>query len=465
MSQPVRFGRGRAGNVFKPAHQSCPAVSDKPNYYFVNPLQAATGVWQGSETFVEFEVPQTMGILSGATLQFISPSGSAFDSTGAPYSGDGGPYMPPVPFWCSRIEVYVGADLVEVTYAQDLWNELVNFRSLNDVDNYAQLLNADAQGGFVPTDAKPKSNSGDYFFPVDSTVLRAMKPFIRGFNSKFRYRFYFPPSIAYTVANSGTPERVTASVSGSPAVASLNGGSLRMIFEEQSVDPSVTAELEQAHRTGVVDYTVIVRERQQDILTNSMPISNPSTTIPLYLRSFRNRSAGISVYFTDANVPNGDLGLKWQFATIQLLDSLGRKLTEILDTEYVASVINAKQITAPILSNTLPDTSRPASMEGFSTQYVSILPFSSAFEKTLRDGCIYGSFPFTALEQLQLVPATGPYTGSSPIVAKQTSWDGSSGGLNAITFSTKMVTTTSYSYGHITCSMGMHSFRLESGGR
>jgi hypothetical protein len=460
MSQPVRFGRGRAGNVFKPAHQSCPAVSDKPNYYFVNPLQAATGVWQGSETFVEFEVPQTMGILSGSTLQFISPSGTAFSDLSE--SGDGGPYMPPVPFWCSRVEIYVGADLIEVTYAQDLWNELVNYRSLNDVDNYAQLLNADAQGGFVPTDAKPKSNSGDYFFPVDSTVLRAMKPFVRGFNSKFRYRFYFPPSVAYKVVNSGTADRVTANVSGT-AVASLNGGSLRMIFEEQSVDPSVTAELEQAHRTGIVDYTVIVRERQQDILTNSAPISNPSTTIPLYLRSFRNRSAGISVYFTDANVPNGDLGLKWQFATIQLLDSLGRKLTEILDTEYVASVINAKQITAPILSNTVPDTTRPAVVDGFSTQYVSLLPFSSAFEKTLRDGCIYGNYPFTALEQLQLVPATGSLASETPIVAKKTSWTGEDG--ETPVFATKMVTTTSYSYGHITCSMGNHSFRLESGGR
>jgi hypothetical protein len=461
MSQPVRFGRGRAGNVFKPAHQSCPAVSDKPNYYFVNPLQAATGVWQGSETFVEFEVPQTMGILSGATLQFINPSGTAFTGT-APYSGDaGGPYMPPVPYWCSRIEIYVGADLIETAYANDIWNELVNFRSLNDVDNYAQLLNADAKGGFVPTDAKPSSNSGDYFFPVDSTVLRAMKPFVRGFNSKFRYRFYFPPSVAYTVLNSTTAARVTANAVGT-AVATMNGGSLRMIFEEQSVDPSVTAELEQAHRTGIVDYTVIVRERQQDVLTNSTPLQ-ASLTIPLYLRSFRNRSAGIAVYFTDANVPNGDLGLKWQFATIQLLDSLGRKLTEILDTEYVASVINAKQITAPILSNTVPDITQPAVMEGFSTQYVSLLPFSSAFEKTLRDGCIYGNYPFTALEQLQLVPATGINAQDSVIVTKATSWNGNV--ASAPVTATKMVTTTSYSYGHITCSQGNHSFRLESGGR
>jgi hypothetical protein len=454
MSQPVRFGKGRAGNVYKPAHQSCPAVSDKPNYYFVNPLQPATGVWQGSETFVEFEIPQTMGILSGATLQFIAPSGAAFPSS--PASGDGGPYMPPVPFWCSRIEIYLGADLIEVTYATDFWNELVNYRSLNDVDNFAQLLNANPQGGFVPTDQSPSSNSGDYFLPVDSTVLRAMKPFVRGFNSKFRYRFYFPPSVAYFVENSTTTERVTANASGA---CQLN--SLRMIFEEQSVDPSVTAELEGAHRTGIVDYTVIVRERQQDILTNSAPISNPTTTIPLYLRSFRNRSAGISVYITDASVPNGDLGLKWQFATIQLLDSLGRKITEILDTEYVASVIDAKQISAPILSNTVPDTTVQAVMDGFSTQYISLLPFSSAFEKTLRDGCIYGNYPFTALEQLLVTP-TGP-AASGPIVSKQTSWNGTSG--SPLAFSTKMVTTTSYSYGHITCSQGMHSFRLESGGR
>jgi hypothetical protein len=102
-------------------------------------------------------------------------------------------------------------------------------------------------------------------------------------------------------------------------------------------------------------------------------------------------------------------------------------------------------------------------MEGFSTQYVSILPFSSAFEKTLRDGCIYGSYPFTALEQLQIVPATGPYAAISPIVVHQTSWDGQTPVTTQA--ATKMVTTTSYSYGHITCSMGMHSFRLESGCR
>jgi len=214
------------------------------------------------------------------------------------------------------------------------------------------------------------------------------------------------------------------------------------------VDAQTTAELIAAHKSGVVDYTCLVRERQVDILPVPISVGNAAQFIPLYLRSFRNKSAGITIKFQDSSPSQGNAGMKYQFSTIYLLDALGRKLTEILDTDYVTSSIDSKQITAPILGNTVPSTEGASGRDGYSSQYVYLLPFSSAFEKVLNTGCAYGSFPFTALEQLQLVPSSTA-SATAPIVAVQTS---------------KAVITTSYSYAHVICVQGAHQFRTESGG-
>jgi hypothetical protein len=474
-SKLANFGRAGQRGVYKPKHQSCPAVSDRPNFYYVNPLQPPVGVWQGSETFVEFEVPQNMGILKGASLQFQGLRGAAFLGGGtAPVSaptsagvagGWSGPFMPPTPFWISRIEIYVGGDLISTQYDQQHFEDLVNWRSLNEVENYAPLLNVSKF--YTPKDMLPESASGSYFLPVDQITMRGMRPFVRGLNSKIRYRFYFPTSVAYFVRDAGSSgdeganTRLTQNALGDPSVAAV--GQMQMVFEEESVDPSVTAELENAHRTGIVDYTCIVEERQQDILTNLVP----ANMIPLYLRSFRNRSAGLSVCFTDAAPQNGEKGLKYEFSTIQLLDALGRKLTEILPTDYVASVIAAKQFDPPILANMPRNSDSAQNVDGYGPQYSTLLPFSSALQKTLEDACIYGAFPFTALEQLQLTPTPPTYAGKIPIIDHISTTNNASDGnwQPSSTPAGKMVTSVSFSYAHLTIANGNHSFRVESGGR
>ena len=449
MPRPVQVATGQASkrSIFKPEHQACEPTEDRPRYYYVNPLQAPTGVWAGSQQYVDFELPPELGVLNSANLR-ISLQWNGVDAAQLPS-------MPPTPYWLSRVEVYLGADLVSTTYADTIWHETLAFLSEQNARNVADTYNlnldlsprnyltpaayaagqAGTNGAVTPNAAGvvTTTSSGFYYVSLDCTPLKSMKPYVRGFNSRFKFRVYFPSSViaqykVNSVGSGSAPPTFYENIT--PAVASL-----QLIAEEAQVDASSLARLEAAHKTGVIDYTAIVSERLQD----SPPsyVANQNTTT--FLRAFRNRSAALAVYFTRPVPPNDQVTQRLAFSALQLLDSRGNKITEILDNDLLTSKIFPDQI------NSSYPNSAPADQ-----RTIVVLPFCSNLDDVILRGCNRGGMQLTSLEQLVVTPDSGTANTALP------------NGEMSMVGSNTMLTAISYSYAHITCVAGKHNIRFES---
>jgi hypothetical protein len=89
--------------------------------------------------------------------------------------------------------------------------------------------------------------------------------------------------------------------------------------------------VERLHKTGVVQYAGIFRERQSDSLTFS-----GSATTASYLRSFKHDSAGFLVYLKDQGNTDNSASLQLvEIKDIALQDAVGNKLTEQLSSDFL----------------------------------------------------------------------------------------------------------------------------------
>lgn len=432
MPRPVKYMVGASRReVYKPAQQACPPQDALPRYYYVQPLQNTPNAWSGSQTYADFEVPAQTGVMTEATLRFQLQFGA----------GDVLPQLPSTPFWVDHVEVYIGSDLIETVWKHDIWNEEVAFRPYQELGNVAwdstvnvqgeySSYNTKTDGSFVPA-LYTNSSGNNFWFLNLPTCMRSAKPYVRGFQSRIRFRVYFA-----TTLDIGTP----------PSLQTTKPVTLNeciLIVEEAQTDPSTIAELERAHRQSTVDYTVLVRNRvQQTYASGQISAGND---IQIYLRGFKNKSAGVVVYNTDAGAFNqsssSTMNDRYEASIYQLLDAQNNKITERLPVEWLQTYV-------------FPDAVGSFSPQQFDANVstVIIFPFSADFKTTITKGCSYGGFRFTTLEQLVL-----NYNGS---------WNSSSGasvlpqGIAGQT-GTVIVTSTTYDYAHITVSGGRHSFRME----
>lgn len=440
MPRPIKYTVGATKReVYKPAQQSCPPQEALPRYYYVQPLQNTPAAWTGAQTYADFEVPQQTGVLTEATLRFQLAFGGQTNGATPPVALPL-PALPSTPFWVDHIEVYLGSDLIETVWKHDIWNEEIGFRAIQDLENVAStngqysLYNSDLDGTFpnaslVPTSVVPNNSGNNYWFLNMPTCLRSAKPYVRGFQSRIRFRVYFPTSLTID-ASPATKQTV-----------SLN--EVIMIVEEASTDPATIAELEKAHKQSTVDYTVAVRNRVQQTFSSGQ-ISN-GNDIQIYLRGFKNKSAGIVVYNTSADAFNQNssatMNNRYEASIYQLLDAQNNKITERLPIEWLQTYV----------FNDAVESCSPSQFDANISTMI-IFPFSSSFSTTLNKGCSYGGFRFTTLEQLVL-NYSGAFNSTTGQDVRPQGIAGQAG--------TVIITATSYDYGHITVSAGRHSFRME----
>ena len=391
----VQQGKDRA--IFKPSHQACKDTPVAPNYVYVQRTTALPSVWSGSETFADFELPQSLGVVDQLIVRFqVAVATSSV-------------VLPPTAFWCSRIEEYIGQDLLATTYANEQYNEGVGFLTPTQLEQMATAMNL-ASGTATTTYGNGTIATGTSYFylPLAASAFNTMNPCVAGFNAKLRVRLYFPSSII-------------ASGSGTISLTDC------LLIARELKSPNLEAVV-RAHQRGVVDYNVIVRERQLDQTTLVS-----GTTTPLYLRSFKNDSAGLLVYITAQSPSNADLYKRYSVQDVQLLDQVNNRLTEIIRQDFNAPFVWTDAVESAF-------TTSAASNDSFNK--VMILPFSADFQQTATTGCDFGKYPLSTLEKLQLTP--DPTTSSGT-------------GLGAMS-----VFTISYSYGHVVVKDGKHFIQMTS---
>jgi len=393
----MQAGGGRT--IYKPSHQACKDTPVAPNYVYVQRTTALPSAWSGSETFAEFEIPQSLGTVDQFIVRFqITIAGGTVT-------------LPNTPFWVSRLEEYIGNDLIATTYANDQYNETVGFMNAGELLQMGQLMGI---GTTANNEAYGPQLLGAgtwyYYLPLTASAFQTMKPCVAGFSSKLRIRLYFPASIA---------------VAGSAGTVSL--GDCLLIARELK-NPNLEAVV-RAHQKGVVDYSVIVRERQQDQVTLTA-----AQTTPFYLRSFKNDSAGVLVYVTPQAPANADLHKRFSIQDLQLLDQTNNRLTEVIREDFNLFMWN-DMIESPFTA--AAGVGDAANSGAGQFNHISIIPFSADFKKTTETGCDYGKYPFSTLEKMQIT-------------------------ANAQSAGAVTVNTTSYSYGHVVVREGKHYIQMSS---
>jgi hypothetical protein len=328
--------------------------------------------------------------------------------------------LPPTPFWCSRMEEYIGQDLIATTYANEQYNESVGFLDATQLEQQGTAMNL--AGGTTSTmfgNGTIPTGTAYYYLPLAASAFNTMNPCVAGFNAKLRVRLYFPSSII-------------ASGSGTISLTDWGSGTISLtdcyMIARELKNPGVDAVI-RAHQKGVVDYNIIVRERQIDQTTFTSGV-----TTPLYLRSFKNDSAGLLVYVT-AQVPtNATLYQRSSIQDVQLLDQVNNRLTEVIRQDFNAPFMWSDAVESAFVSAAGIGAS-PAS----NYNHVAVLPFSADFRKTATTGCEFGKYPLSTLEKLQITPdATNGLTGNVAVY------------------------TISYSYGHVVDKDGKHYIQMSS---
>jgi hypothetical protein len=358
-------------------------INSVTTYVNVTRSTSLPAAWSGSETFTEFELPQTLGSVEELIVRFQVVVATASVT------------LPPTPFWVSRTEEYIGNDLIATTYANENWNEGVGFLNPQRVDQLNEALNMTT----AYANSSIATGTSFFYLPIVGT-FSTMKPYVKGFQAKLKIRIYFPSSII--ASGSGTISLTDA---------------ILIAKERVSREDALIAE---AHARGVVDYNIIVRERQQENTTFTANVD--STT---YLRGLKNDTAGLLLYVTDQSPTNANLSARTPVESVQLQDQIGNKITEVLRQDF----------NKPFLWGDNIDSAFTAAGSG--SNHVSIIPFSTQFMKTADTGCDFGNYPLSTLERLIVRP------------------DSSNTGA-------KTINVVSYSYGHVVVREGKHYIQMSS---
>ena len=84
----VSVQAGKDRTIFKPSHQACKETPVQPNYVYIQRSTSLPSAWSGSETFVDYELPQSLGVVDQLIVRFQVQVSTAAVT------------LPPTPFWC-----------------------------------------------------------------------------------------------------------------------------------------------------------------------------------------------------------------------------------------------------------------------------------------------------------------------------------------------------------------------------
>jgi hypothetical protein len=425
----VQLLDGRKASI--PVHQVA-VLSEIPNVIYVNPLTSyPSGAFNGSETFLDFEVPQQVHVLTGLNVRFTL----GFDNSGAA--------LAPTPYWCSRIETYAGKDLISTQYPESVYNDSIAWRDIQNRREWADPLNFTADLDSVEPlnlqlpylnrgDVYPNPNFGstqngnanasqDFYLPLTNCLTQA-RVFCAGFVVPFRIRLYLQPRItlnfapdpetgivATTVSTvngnhvwtptpgggwipstvvTGVNEPVTANTSVTyPGGGAITLQQIQLVVSEQAMAQVNFEQKMRVHRNGNVLYKVVIADRYQNPFQTLSPGQSQNTQ----LKAFKSLSAGIvTTLLPQAAFNTPEMAqLRLPIANLQLLDQMGRKLSEVIPDALFRRFIFPKHIASDY------GTYQP--------QY--LLPFSSDFGETAKNAVNLGYMQLTTLEQLVITAA------------------------------------------------------------
>jgi len=427
--------------VSVPPHQVA-VLSEQPNIVIVNPQTNTPAAFGGSETFVDFELPDQLHVVTGLQLAMnlnfsgadaaatTTAQGQAKNAAGAAgWDANGrkiGCGLCPTPYWTTRVEIYAGKDIIETIYPEALYNDAIAWRDIQNRREWSEPLNftadldtqmttgnalnlvlpyrnTDRSDGitFTPTANSTAStqsslptaqfwNNGDgdvvFHLPLACSLTQG-KVFAAGFVVPFKVRVYFAPSIRSSlsalVATGQTPNSDVPAGTATPSLARAQ----LWVSEQQLSSVNFEAKLRE-HRNGNVLYKFIMKNRYQQAL----PVNGVSGQQTVQLKAFKSLSAGLVMTLTAPNPGPADVQTRYPITQAQLLDAVGRRITEVQPDRLMRRFVFPRHIASDYTV--------------YREQYLT--PFSSDFGETVRNAVNLGYNQMTTLEQYQFTidPAT-----------------------------------------------------------
>ena len=377
MSVRTKTLDGRA--IAVPPHQVA-VLSEQPKVVYVNPQSAVPTTWAGSETYIDFQIPPELHILTGLVLRLPVDVGAGTASA-----------VPPTPWWVSRIEVQAGKDTIETLYPEHLTMSAIGTKSYQEQLVDAPVLNYVANtyattSALTPSTTYDSDTNPGFYLPINCSLTQG-KVFVSGFITPFRLRIFFPAVLNVSQDGGGTTF----------AKPVLRNNVQLYCYEQELSAINYEAKLRE-HRNGAVSYKVIINDRYTEAYNNLAP----SQTFNQQLKAFKSLSAGLLIYLTPQPANQNDAQAKWnsrvQVQSMELLDNVGRRMTETLRDDWLRWFVWGQNFNS-----------------NFGSKVATyLIPFSSDVGETMKNGVNLGYEQLTTLEQLKFItPSNLPYSSGS----------------------------------------------------
>ena len=377
MSVRTKTLDGRA--IAVPPHQVA-VLSEQPKVVYVNPQSAVPTTWAGSETYIDFQIPPELHILTGLVLRLPVDVGAGTASA-----------VPPTPWWVSRIEVQAGKDTIETLYPEHLTMSAIGTKSYQEQLVDAPVLNYVANtyattSALTPSTTYDSDTNPGFYLPINCSLTQG-KVFVSGFITPFRLRIFFPAVLNVSADGGGTTY----------AKPVLRNNVQLYCYEQELSAINYEAKLRE-HRNGAVSYKVIINDRYTEAYNNLAP----SQTFNQQLKAFKSLSAGLLIYLTPQPANQNDAQAKWnsrvQVQSMELLDNVGRRMTETLRDDWLRWFVWGQNFNSNFGS----------------VKPTYLIPFSSDVGETMKNGVNLGYEQLTTLEQLKFItPSNLPYSSGS----------------------------------------------------
>jgi hypothetical protein len=390
--QPIMGGMGMGNmitnsaprqKVAVPVSQTqVPPVSVTKLHYVPPNAGVASSAWTSSGTFLDFELPKSFNVINKTTLQLEINVDSQNPVTNCP----------PSPFLIQQVEVYVGSQLVETLYPNDIYNEMIGFLKIDEMlsqspslaYNPGKVIDDTLTNALVPAEvsATPAPANIAHTTSLKTGLNYIYLPFNNclttcGFNcgglvEAVKYRVYFPSSMF---------------AAGAAALQTAN-----LVLEEYVGTSADRRAWEIASNAGTV-FSTLVRQRMNTVIQKQ-----GASDYTLELTGLNGSSAGFMIYagppvnagsgntdfvpFTDASgnqtaTANNILAsTRYVIDNLTLQDQVGNKRTELLRGEHLLNFVWPRHIGSSF-------NARPESQ-------TYLLPFCVNFRDALETGVYQG---------------------------------------------------------------------------
>lgn len=325
--------------------------------------------WNGAGSFVEFEIPDYLGKITDAVVQFdlqitstdVSPGNFVFT---------------PTTLWCDRIETLYGSVVIESQDSDQIHMATLAYLTDQEYNTIREAVNAGSDGGFAP--AVPASTTTTttvtYYLPLWTGAFHSFQPFCRGFKDNWRIRLWF--------AKNGL--QVSYSGAGSVTVACP---AMSVWLTEAQLSESAVANLANAHKNRI-SYRGLLQSKF------TQPESNVATTSEYRkpLTTFVSDTAGLLVFSRPNSSAPADQLTKNPLQYVALLDAGQSEIVQRLPDGLTRYFIQPDTIPIPsYFSN-----------NAYNSFYV--LPLCANLQEVLEVATVSGGLRLSGQEIVALLP-------------------------------------------------------------